>query len=89
MFDIGFQELAIIFLVALLVVGPKNLPEVARTLGKWMSELRRGFDSAKIRMESEFRESEKMMGEEAKMGNGSEEGISKKTQTGEERQGEG
>ncbi len=89
MFDIGFQELAIIFLVALLVVGPKNLPEVARTLGKWMSELRRGFDNAKIRMESEFRESEKMMGEEEKMGNRSEEGISKKTQTGEERQGEG
>ncbi len=89
MFDIGFQELAVIFLVALLVVGPKNLPEVGRTFGKWMSELRRGFDNAKIHMESEFRESEKMTGEEAKMGPGSEEGISKKTQTGEERQGEG
>ncbi len=40
MFDIGTQELIIIFIVALLVFGPKKLPELARTLGKGMRELK-------------------------------------------------
>ena len=42
MFDIGFQELIIIFLVALLVFGPEKLPEIAKTLAKWVVEIRRG-----------------------------------------------
>ncbi len=33
MFDIGFQELVIIFVIALLVFGPEKLPEIGRTLG--------------------------------------------------------
>jgi TatA/E family protein of Tat protein translocase len=41
MFGIGVQELAIIFVVALLVFGPKRLPELARGLGKAMAEFRR------------------------------------------------
>lgn len=56
MFDIGFQELIIIFLVALLVFGPKKLPEIGRTLGKWIIEIRRGINIAKIRMENELDE---------------------------------
>ncbi len=40
MFGIGIQELAIICVVALLVFGPKRLPEVARSLGKGLSEFR-------------------------------------------------
>ncbi len=40
MFDIGTQELIIIFIVALLVFGPKKLPELGRTLGKAMKELK-------------------------------------------------
>lgn len=59
MFDIGFQELIIIFIVALLVFGPEKLPEVGRTLGKWMIEIRRGIQSAKNQMDSEFSELEK------------------------------
>lgn len=55
MFDIGFQELIIIFVVALLVVGPDKLPEVGRTAGKWMREIRKGIDIAKMQMESEIR----------------------------------
>ncbi len=54
MFDLGLQELIVIFFVALLVVGPKKLPELARTLGKWMTEVRRGFYQAKSQIETEF-----------------------------------
>ncbi|MBI4842931.1 MAG: twin-arginine translocase subunit TatB [Nitrospirae bacterium] len=40
MFDIGTQELIIIFIVALLVFGPKKLPELGRALGKGVKELK-------------------------------------------------
>jgi sec-independent protein translocase protein TatB len=41
MFNIGPLELIVILLVALLVVGPKRLPEMSRTIGKSLRELRR------------------------------------------------
>jgi sec-independent protein translocase protein TatB len=41
MFDIGFSELVLIGVLALLVLGPKRLPEVARAAGRWMAQLRR------------------------------------------------
>ena len=41
MFNVGGGELLIIFLVALVVLGPTKLPEAARQLGKWMGEFRR------------------------------------------------
>lgn len=56
MFDIGFQELIIIFIVALLVFGPEKLPEISRTLGRWVLEIRKGVHEAKSQMETEFRE---------------------------------
>jgi Tat protein translocase TatB subunit len=40
MFDLGMQELIIIFIVALLVFGPKRLPELGRTLGKTIRDLK-------------------------------------------------
>lgn len=60
MFDIGFQELIIIFIVALLVFGPEKLPEIAKTLGKWVVEIRRGINLAKSQMEEELKEEIKM-----------------------------
>ena len=41
MLDIGMQELIIIFVVALVVFGPRKLPELAKTLGRVMGELKR------------------------------------------------
>lgn len=52
MFDVDFSELAVVGLVALLVVGPKDLPKLMRTVGHWMGRargmarhLRTGFDT--------------------------------------------
>ena len=47
MFGFGFSEIVLILIVALLVFGPKRLPEIARTLGKTMGELRRTLDDIK------------------------------------------
>ena len=41
MFGIGTPELLVILVVALIVLGPERLPEIARVLGKAMAELRR------------------------------------------------
>jgi sec-independent protein translocase protein TatB len=41
MFDIGWSELLVIAVVALVAIGPKELPTVLRTLGLWMAKLRR------------------------------------------------
>lgn len=60
MFDIGFQELIIIFVVALIVVGPKKLPELGRTLGKWVVDIRRGINMAKSQIEDEMKDEFKM-----------------------------
>jgi Tat protein translocase TatB subunit len=44
MFGIGMQELLIILVVALIVVGPKRLPEVAKSLGRGFAEFKRTAD---------------------------------------------
>lgn len=41
MFGIGLQELIIIAVIALLIVGPKKLPDLAKTLGKGFSEFKK------------------------------------------------
>lgn len=58
MFDINFAELAVIGVVALVVVGPKKLPEVARTAGRWVGKARRMIAAAKADMDREFKTDE-------------------------------
>ena len=40
MFDIGWSEMAVILMVALIVIGPKDLPRVARQIGRWTAKAR-------------------------------------------------
>ncbi len=54
MFDIGFTELLVIFVVALLVVGPERLPSVARKIGLYVGKMRRSFQSIKDEVEQEL-----------------------------------
>ena len=41
MFNIGMSEMILVFIVALIVFGPDRLPEIARTLGKSVNELKK------------------------------------------------
>ena len=45
MFDIGFSELLVVFVVALLILGPERLPHAARTAGLWVRKIRRSINS--------------------------------------------
>ena len=53
MFDIGFFELVLIFVICLVVLGPERLPAVARTLGHWTGRARNAFNHLRYELESE------------------------------------
>lgn len=55
MFDISLAEIAVIGVVALVIIGPKKLPEVARTVGYWLGKVRRMIANAKSDMNREFK----------------------------------
>jgi sec-independent protein translocase protein TatB len=54
----SFQDSAVIFFIALLLFGPKKLPELARQLGKLMGEFRRASNEFRMQMEDELRVAE-------------------------------
>lgn len=54
MFDIGFSEIALIAVVALLVLGPERLPKVARTAGALMRRARASWQNVRTEIEREL-----------------------------------
>ncbi len=56
---IGVQEMVALFVIALLLFGPKKLPELGRTLGKALTEFRRAKNELKTTFESHMRELER------------------------------
>ena len=54
MFDIGFLEIAVILILALLVLGPERLPKAARSVGYWFGKARRYVEGMKAQVEAEF-----------------------------------
>lgn len=55
MFDIGFFELLVVGIVALLVLGPERLPTAARTCGLWLGRVRRSLTSIQSEIREELR----------------------------------
>jgi sec-independent protein translocase protein TatB len=54
MFDVGFWELVMVGVVALLVVGPERLPKLAYELGLWIGRLQRYVRNARFQIENEI-----------------------------------
>ncbi|MBZ8180114.1 MAG: TatA/E family twin arginine-targeting protein translocase [Oscillatoria sp. PMC 1051.18] len=62
-FGIGLPEMAVIFVIALLIFGPKKLPEIGRSLGKAI----RGFQDASREFQDEFQREAQQLEESVKM----------------------
>ncbi len=54
MFDVGFTEIVLIGIVALIVIGPERLPAVAKTVGQWIGKLQRFVKGVKTDLASEL-----------------------------------
>src|ERR1700716_1088807 len=58
MFEIGWGELLVIGVVALIAIGPKELPAVLRTVGQWMGKVRRMASEFQSQFQEAMREAE-------------------------------
>lgn len=59
MFGIGMPELLLILVVALIVIGPKKLPDIAKALGKGLAEFKRAADELKTAVNTDMEETKK------------------------------
>ena len=59
MFGLGLPEIAIIFVIALLVFGPKKLPDLGRSIGRAMAEFKKASEDFQETVRSEMKEVEK------------------------------
>lgn len=59
MFGLGIPELVVIFIIALIVFGPKKLPDLGKSIGRGIAEFRRASMEVKESIESEIREVER------------------------------
>lgn len=67
MFDIGFSEIVVIGVVALIIFGPEDLPKVARIVGRMLGNFRRYVDQVKSELDQEIQASElKQLGQDIK-----------------------
>lgn len=54
MFDIGFSEILVIAVIALIVMGPERLPQALRTFALWFGRLRQQYRSVRSELENEM-----------------------------------
>lgn len=69
MFGLGFSEILLLGLLALLLIGPKELPEMARVIGRFINELKRtteGF-SSELKSQAKFQDPTDYLYERAKL----------------------
>lgn len=57
MFDVGFSEFALIIVAGFVCIGPKELPQVIRTLSKWFYECRKVIDECRSQIDAMMKES--------------------------------
>lgn len=86
MFDVGFSELIVIGIVALVVIGPERLPTVARTAGHLLGRMRRYVDDVKadISREMQLDELKKLKADMQDSARSFEEGIKNEIQAAEQ-----
>ncbi|ETI60564.1 Sec-independent protein translocase protein TatB [Marinomonas profundimaris] len=58
MFDIGFSELLVVFVVGLLILGPDRLPHAAKTAGLWIRKIRRSINSVQREINAQLDQEE-------------------------------
>lgn len=59
MFGMGFGELLVVLVIAVIFLGPDKIPETARTLGKWFHEIKSSLDEVKTSIETDLDEVKK------------------------------